>query len=139
MSDRSFIDSWSLNFDDIAFIEGFNLVSGSGSPSSFGFFRTHGRFSPREDNPRPERLRYPDPGRFCFHHVNARRHRAAILRHLGVRRFVPGLSRTDVARAARSRTRSRPDTRDVWHDQSRRHRKICNQNYVKGAERPRRA
>ena len=27
MSDRSFIESWSLNVDDIAFVEGFNLVS----------------------------------------------------------------------------------------------------------------
>ena len=26
MSDRSFIESWSLHFDDIAFVEGFNLV-----------------------------------------------------------------------------------------------------------------
>ena len=24
MSDRSFIESWSLNFDDIAYVEGFN-------------------------------------------------------------------------------------------------------------------
>ena len=27
MPDRSFIESWSLNFDGIAYVEGFNLVS----------------------------------------------------------------------------------------------------------------
>ena len=95
MSDRSFIESWSLNFDDIAYVEGFNLVSRVWVAFQLRFFRTHGRFPSREDDPCPECLRYlgrqldlaaPEPGRFRFHHVNARRHRAAILRHLGVRR-----------------------------------------------------
>ena len=95
MSDRSFIESWSLDVDDIAFVEGFNLVSRVWVAFQLRFFRTHGRFPSREDDFCPESLRYlgrqldlaaPDPGRFRFHHVNTRRHRAAILRHLGVRR-----------------------------------------------------
>ena len=95
MSDRSFIESWSLDVDDIAFVEGFNLVSRVWVAFQLRFFRTHGRFPSREDDPCPESLRYlgrqldlaaQDPARFRFHHVNTRRHRAAILRHPGVRR-----------------------------------------------------
>ena len=95
MSDRSFIESWSLDVDDIAFVEGFNLVSRVWVAFQLRFFRTHGRFPSREDDSCPESLRYlgrqldlaaPGSGRFRFHHVNTRRHRAAILRHLGVRR-----------------------------------------------------
>ena len=95
MSDRSFIESWSLDVDDIAFVEGFNLVSRVWLAFQLRFFRTHGRFPSHEDDSCPESLRYlgrqlnlaaPDPDRFRFHHVNTRRHRAAILRHLGVRR-----------------------------------------------------
>ena len=88
MSDRSFIESWSLNVEDSAFVEGFNLVSRVWVAFQLRFFRTHGRFPSREDDPCPECLRYlgrqldlaaPDPGRFRFDHVNARRHRAVIL------------------------------------------------------------
>ena len=95
MSDRSFIESWSLDVGDIAFVEGFNLVSRIWVAFQLRFFRVHGRFPSCEDDPCPESLRYLgrqldlaalDPGRFRFHHVNTRRHRAAILRHLGVRR-----------------------------------------------------
>ena len=95
MSDRSFIEFWSLNVDDIAFVEGFNLVSRVWVAFQLRFFQTHGRFPSRADDACPEGLRYlghqldlaaPDPGWFSFHHVNARRHRAAILRQLGVRR-----------------------------------------------------
>ena len=44
MSVRSFIESWTLNFDDIAFVEGFNLVSRVWVAFQLRFFRTHGRF-----------------------------------------------------------------------------------------------
>ena len=59
------------------------------------FFRTHGRFPSREDDLCPEGLQYlgqqldlnvPVTGQFRFRHVNARRHRVAILRYFGVRR-----------------------------------------------------
>ena len=78
MPDRSFIESWSLNVDDIAFVEGFNLVSRVWVAFQLRFFRTHGRFPSREDDPCPECLWYlgrqldlaaADPGRFRFHHV----------------------------------------------------------------------
>ena len=93
MSDRTFIESWSLDVADVAFVEGFNLVSRVWVAFQLRFFRTHGRFPSREDDFSAEGLRYlcrqldlmaPEPGRFRFHYVNARRHRAAILRHLGV-------------------------------------------------------
>ena len=58
MSDRSFIESWSLDVDDIAFVEGFNLVSRVWVAFQLRFFRTHGRFPSREDEPCPEGLRY---------------------------------------------------------------------------------
>ena len=95
MSDRTFIESWSLAIDEIAFVEEFNLVSRVWVAYQLRFFRTHGRFPSREDDRSAEALRYlgsqldlaaPDPGEFRYHHVNARRHRTAILRHLGVRR-----------------------------------------------------
>ena len=95
MSDRSFIESWSLNVDDIAFVEGFNVVNRVWVAFQPRYFQIHGRFPSREDDPCPESLQFlghqldlaaPERGRFRFHHVNARRHRVAILRHLGVRR-----------------------------------------------------
>ena len=95
MSDRSFIEFWSLKVGDIAFVEGFNLASRIWVAFQLRFFQTHGRFPSRTEDVCPEGLRYlgrqldlatPDPESFSFHHINARRHRAAILRHLGVRR-----------------------------------------------------
>ena len=95
MSDRTFIESWSLDRDDVAFVEEFNLASRIWVAFQMRFFRTHGRFPSREDDRDAEGLRYlgqqlglpaPAPGAFRFRHVNARRHRTAILRHLGVRR-----------------------------------------------------
>ena len=47
MSDRSFIESWSLDVDDIAFVEGFNLVSRIWVAFQLRFFRVHGRFPSR--------------------------------------------------------------------------------------------
>ena len=59
MSDRSFLESWSLNFDDIAFIEGSDLVSRVWVAFRLRFLRTHGRFPSREDDPCPVILRHP--------------------------------------------------------------------------------
>ena len=95
MPERSFIESWSLNLDDLAFVEGFNRANRVWVAFQLRCFRTQGRFPSREDDLCAERLRYlgrqldlsaPEPGDFRFHHINARRHRSAILRHLGVRR-----------------------------------------------------
>ena len=58
MSDRSFIESWSLDVDDIAFVEGFNLVSRVWVALQLRFFRTQGRFPSRPGvgvSPRPDR------------------------------------------------------------------------------------
>ena len=95
MSDRSFIEFWSLKVGDIAFVEGFNLASRVWVAFQLRFFQTHGHFPPRTEDVCPEGLRHlgrqldlaaPNPKSFSFHHINARRHRAAILRHLSVRR-----------------------------------------------------
>ena len=95
MSDRSFIEFWSFEAGDIAFVEGFDLASRIWVAFQLRFFQTHGRFPSRTEDVCPERLRYlgrqldlaaPDPERFSFHHIYSRRHRSAILRHLGVRR-----------------------------------------------------
>ena len=95
MPDRSFMECWSLDFDDAGFVEGFNLDSRIWVAFQLRFFRTHGRFPSREDDPCRDGLQYlgqqldvtvPDAGQFRFRHVNARRHRLAILRHLDVRR-----------------------------------------------------
>ena len=95
MSDRSFLECWSLNFDDMGFVEGFNIANRFWVALQLLFFRTHGRFPFREDDLCPDGAEYlgqqlsmsvPDPKQFDFGHVNARRHRVAILRYLGVRR-----------------------------------------------------
>ncbi len=49
MSDRSFLDCWSLDFDDVGFDEGFNLGSPVRVAIQLRFLRTHGRLSSRED------------------------------------------------------------------------------------------
>ena len=54
---KSFIESWNLDVDDIAFVEGFNLVRRVWVAFQLWFFRTHGRFPSREDDPCPEGLR----------------------------------------------------------------------------------
>jgi len=95
MPDRSFMECWSLDPDDAGFVEGFSPGGRIWAAFQLRFFRTHGRFPSREDDPCQEGLQYlgqqldvtvPDAGGFRFRHVNARRHRVAILRHLDVRR-----------------------------------------------------
>ncbi len=77
MSDRFFLESWSLHFDDIAFVGGFNLASPVCVAFQLRFFRTHGRFPSHEADLCPEGLRYlgrqldlvaPDTGHFPLHH-----------------------------------------------------------------------
>lgn len=58
MSDRSFIKSWSLNVDDIAFVDGFNVINRVWVDFQLRFFQIHGRFPSREDDPCAESLRY---------------------------------------------------------------------------------
>ena len=95
MSDRSFLECWNLDFNDLEIVEGFNLNSRKWVAFQLRFFRTHGRFPSRSEDLCPEGLQYlgwqldltvPDTGQFHYRHVNSRRHRVAILRYLGVRR-----------------------------------------------------
>ena len=94
---RSFIEIWSLNFDDTVFVGEFNRSSRVWVAFQLCFFRDHGRFPSREGDGDAEALRYlaqqlgepaPEVGGFRYGHVNARRQRASILRRLGVRRAV---------------------------------------------------
>ena len=95
MSDRSFLECRSLDFDDAGFVECFNLDSRIRVVFLLRFFRSRGRFPSRDDDPCREGLQcpgqqldvtVPDAGRFRLRHVNARRHRVSILRHLDARR-----------------------------------------------------
>ncbi len=95
MSDRSFIEIWSLSYDDIAWVESFNRSSRVWAALQLRFFRRHGRFPSRDGDLDGDSLRYlaeqlglpvPDPTEFRFGHVNACRQRSSILRHLQVRR-----------------------------------------------------
>ncbi len=95
MSKRSFIEIWSLAFDDVALIEGFNRSSRVWVAFQLRFFHEHARFPSREGDVAADSLRYlaeqlrlpvPDHGDFRFGHVNARRQRGAILRQYGIRR-----------------------------------------------------
>ena len=95
MSERSFIEIWSLAFDDVALIAGFSRPSRVWVAFQLRFFHEHARFPSREGDVAADSLRYlaeqlglpvPDHGDFHFGHVNARRQRGAILRHYGIRR-----------------------------------------------------
>jgi len=96
MSDQSFLECWSLNFNDMDFVEAFNLASRIWVAFQLRFFQTHGRFPSREQDLSSEGLEYLaqqvdvkvpiDQEQFDYRHVNTRRHRVAILKHLGIRR-----------------------------------------------------
>ena len=95
MAERSFIETWSLGFDEMTWVEGFNRAGRVWAAFQLRFFRLHGRFPSRDGDLDEESLRYlaeqlglpaPDAGDFHFGHMNARRQRAAILRHLRFRR-----------------------------------------------------
>ncbi len=58
MPDRSFMEFWSLDFDDAGFVEGFNLDSRIRVAFQLRFFRTHGRFPSRGDDPCREGVQY---------------------------------------------------------------------------------
>lgn len=86
---------WNLSFDDIGLIEGINRSGRVWFAFQLSFFRERARFPFRPDDVQADVLRYlaeqldvtaPDVADFRFGHVTARRHRAAILRHLGIRR-----------------------------------------------------
>lgn len=51
MPDRSFMECWSLDPDDAGFVEGFSPGGRIWAAFQLRFFRTHGRFPSREDDP----------------------------------------------------------------------------------------
>lgn len=95
MCERSFIEIWSLGFDDMALVESVNRSSRVWFAFQLCFFREHARFPSRAGDVQDGNLRYlaeqlgcavPEAGAFQFRHVNTRRQRAAILRNAGIRR-----------------------------------------------------
>ena len=50
MSARSFLECWSLDFDDLEFVEGFNLDNRVGVAVQLRFLRSHGRFPSRAED-----------------------------------------------------------------------------------------
>ena len=93
--ERSFVEVWSLSFDDIGLIEGVNRSGRVWFAFQLCFFRERSRFPSRPGDIQADVLRYlaeqlgvaaPETRDFEYGHVTARRHRAAILRHLGIRR-----------------------------------------------------
>lgn len=93
--ERSFVEIWSLSFGDIGLIEGVNRSGRVWFAFQLSFFRERARFPSRLGDVQVDVLRYlaeqlgiaaPESRDFEYVHVTARRHRAAILRHLGIRR-----------------------------------------------------
>lgn len=93
--ERSFVEVWSLSFDDIGLVERINRSGRVWYAFQLSFFRERARFPSRLDDIQADVLRYlaeqlgiavPETRDFEYGHVTSRRHRAAILRHLGIRR-----------------------------------------------------
>ena len=93
--ERSFVEVWSLSFDDIGLIEGVNRSGRVWFAFQLGFFRERARFPSRPGDIQADVVEYlseqlgtvaPEVRDFEYGHVTARRYRAAILRHLGIRR-----------------------------------------------------
>ncbi len=93
--ERSFVEVWSLSFDDIGLIEGINRSGRVWFAFQLSFFRARARFPSRSGDVQADVLRYlaaqlgiaaPEARDFECGHVTARRHRAAILRYLDIRR-----------------------------------------------------
>ncbi|WP_242661907.1 Tn3 family transposase [Salipiger thiooxidans] len=93
--ERSFVEVWSLSFDDMGLIEGVNRSGRVWFAFQLSFFRERSRFPCRSGDVPADVVQYlceqlgiaaPDERDFEYGHVTARRHRAAILRHLGIRR-----------------------------------------------------
>ena len=93
--ERSFVEVWSLSFDDIGLIKGVNRSGRVWFAFQLSFFRERARFPSRSGDVWDDVLQYlaeqlgvaaPDALDFEYGHVTARRHRAAILRHFGIRR-----------------------------------------------------
>jgi Transposase. len=93
--ERSFVEVWRLSFDDFGLIEGVNRSGRVWFAFQLSFFRARARFPSRSGDVQADVLRYlaeqlgiavPEAQDFEYGHVTSRRHRAAILRHLGIRR-----------------------------------------------------
>lgn len=93
--ERSFVEVWSLSFDDIGLTEGANRSGRVWFAFQLSFFRERSRFPCRSGDVPADVVQYlseqlgiaaPDERDFEYGHVTARRHRAAILRHFGIRR-----------------------------------------------------
>ena len=93
--ERSFVEVWSLSFDDIGLIEGVNRSGRVWFAFQLSFFRERSRFPSRPGDVQADVVQYlseqlgitaPDERDFEYGHVTARRHRAAILRHSSIRR-----------------------------------------------------
>lgn len=93
--ERSFVEVWSLSFDDVGLVEGINRSGQIWLAFQLCFFRAWARFPSRSGDVHADVLRYlskqlgvaaPEARDFEYGHVTARRHRAAILRYLDIRR-----------------------------------------------------
>lgn len=59
MAERSFIEIWSLGFDEIAWAEGFNRRGRIWAAFRLRFFRQYGRFPGRDGDVDEDSLRVP--------------------------------------------------------------------------------
>tara|TARA_R110002072_G_scaffold258395_1_gene417071 strand:- start:100 stop:447 length:348 start_codon:yes stop_codon:yes gene_type:complete len=93
--ERSFVEVWSLSFDDIGLVEEINRSGRVWFAFQLSFFRERARFPSRPDDVQGDVLQYlaeqlgitsPEARDFEYVHVTSRGHRAAILRHMGIRR-----------------------------------------------------
>lgn len=93
--ERSFVEVWSLSFDDIGLVEEINRSGRVWFAFQLSFFRERARFPSRSGDVQADVLHYlaeqlgisaPEARDFEYGHATSRRHRAAILRHLGIRR-----------------------------------------------------
>lgn len=89
------MEVWSLSFDGIGLIEVANRSGRVWFAFQLSFFRERSRFPSRLGDVQADVFRYlaeqlgiaaPEARDFEYGHVNSRRHRATILRHLGIRR-----------------------------------------------------
>ena len=95
MPERSFMEIWSLDSEEVAWAEGFNRLGRVWAAFQLRFFRRHGRFPSRDGDIDDDSLRYlaeqlgltvPDRSDFRYGRKSGRRQRTAVLSFLKVRR-----------------------------------------------------